>query len=199
MTDEAAHLNKIVASHAHGPTGIMNATLGGVKSIEHGSIQTNDTVKVMAERWVFHVPILTAVWGIIQAGGSAGIPEYALAKAKEIAENPFKRIMHSLRAGVKVVSRTDAGTPFNRHGNNAKELELMVKAGLTPMEAITCATRNGAEVCGLSKKLGTIEPGKLADLIVVNGNPTQEISLLQDKQRIMLVMKDGVTEVNWGI
>jgi imidazolonepropionase-like amidohydrolase len=177
----------------------MNAVLAGVKNIEHGSIQTKDTVKAMSESGVFHIPTLKAAWGIIQAGDSAGIPEYAMAKAKEMGEYPSKSLILSFRAGVKVASGTDAGTPFNRHGDNAKELELMVDAGLTPMDAIVCTTKNGAEVCGLSKRLGTIETGKLADIIVVNGDPSKEIRLLQNKQNIMLVMKDGIIEVNRGL
>ena len=103
------------------------------------------------------------------------------------------------RAGVKVAAGTDAGTPFNRHGENAKELELMVSAGLKPIEAITCATKIGAEACYLGAKTGTLEKGKWADLIVVDGDPTSEVKLLQNKAKIRLVMKAGVVEVNRGI
>ena len=199
VCDEAHHVGKFVASHAHGPTGIMNAILGGVKSIEHGSIQTKETVKAMAEHGVIQVPTLVASWNIVQNGTAAGIPEWAVAKAKEIVEYPPKSLMLCYKAGVKVAAGTDAGTPFNRHGDNAKELELMVAAGLKPIEAITCATKVGAEACWLGAKTGTIEKGKWADLIVVDGNPTTDVKILQDKARIRLVMKAGNVEVNRGI
>jgi imidazolonepropionase-like amidohydrolase len=199
VCEEANHVHKSVASHAHGPNGIMNAILGGVKSIEHGSIQTKETVKAMVEHGVFQVPTLTASWNIVQKGTAAGIPDWAVAKAKEIADYPPKSLMLCYRAGVKVAAGTDAGTPFNRHGENAKELELMVAAGLKPIEAITCATKIGAEACYLGAKTGTVEKGKWADLIVVDGDPTADVMLLQDKAKILLVMKAGAVEVNRGI
>ncbi len=199
VCEEAHHVHRFVASHAHGPTGIMNAILGGVKSIEHGSIQTNETVKAMVEHGVFQVPTLTASWNILQKGTAAGIPDWAVAKAKEIAEYPPKSLMLCYKAGVKVAAGTDAGTPFNRHGENAKELELMVAANLKPIEAITCSTKIGAEACYLGSKTGTLEKGKWADLIVVDGDPTADIKLLQDKAKIRLVMKAGAVEINRGI
>jgi imidazolonepropionase-like amidohydrolase len=199
VCDEAHHVGKLVASHAHGPTGIMNAIMGGVKSIEHGSIQTKETVKAMAEHGIIQVPTLVASWNILQRGTAGGIPEWAVAKAKEIAEYPPKSLMLCYRAGVKVAAGTDAGTPFNRHGENAKELELMVTAGLKPLEAITCATKVGAEACYLAAKTGTLEKGKWADLIVVDGDPSEDVRVLQDKAKIRLVMKAGSVEVNRGI
>jgi len=199
VCDETHQVGKFVASHAHGPTGIMNALLGGVKSIEHGSIQTKETVRAMVEHDAIHVPTLVASWNIVQKGTAAGIPEWAVIKAKEIAEYPPKSLMLCYKAGVKVAAGTDAGTPFNCHGENAKELELMVAAGLKPIEAITCATKVGAEACWLGAKTGTIEKGKWADLIVVNGDPTADVKILQDKTKIRLVMKAGSVEINRGI
>jgi imidazolonepropionase-like amidohydrolase len=199
VCDEASHVHKCVASHAHGPTGIMNALLGGVKSIEHGSIQTSETVKAMVEHDAIQVPTLTASYNIVTKGTAAGIPDWAVNKAKEIADYPPKSLMMCYRAGVKVAAGTDAGTPFNRHGENAKELELMVAAGLKPIEAITCATKVGAEACYLADKTGTLEKGKWADLIIVDGDPTVDIKMLQDKAKIRLVMKAGNVEINRGI
>jgi len=199
VSDEASHVHKFVASHAHGPTGIMNALLGGVKSIEHGSIQTKETVKAMVEHKAIQVPTLVASYNIVQRGTAAGIPDWAVNKAKEIVEYPPKSLMMCHKAGVTVAAGTDAGTPFNYHGENAKELELMVAAGLKPIEAITCATKNGAEACWLADKTGTLEKGKWADLMIVDGDPTEDITILQDKAKIRLVMKAGNVEVNRGI
>ncbi|HDI52624.1 MAG TPA: amidohydrolase family protein, partial [Candidatus Bathyarchaeota archaeon] len=94
---------------------------------------------------------------------------------------------------------TDSGTPFNRHGENAKELELMVEAGLKPMEAIVAATKTAAEAIGLGGRTGVLKPGMWADIIAVEGDPLSDIRVLQDKSRIKMVMKGGVIEVDRGV
>ncbi|RLI08677.1 amidohydrolase family protein, partial [Candidatus Bathyarchaeota archaeon] len=197
--EEAAAVGKGVASHAHGTTGIRNAVVAGVRTIEHGTIMDEEVVALMAEKGVFHVPTLVASWSILKHGREGGIPEYAVAKAEQLADYPARSMMLSHRAGVKVAMGTDSGTPFNRHGSNAKELELMVEAGLKPMEAITAATKVGAEAVGLGGRTGTLQKGRWADLIVVDGDPLGDITVLQDRSRIKLVMKAGVVEVNRGL
>jgi imidazolonepropionase-like amidohydrolase len=199
MVYEAACVGRTVASHAHGATGIKNAVLAGVKTIEHGSLVDDEAVKLMAQRGCFHVPTLVAGWNIVQHGEEAGIPAYAVNKAEEIAHEVRKNAMRSHRGGVKVAMGTDAGTPFNRHGCNAQEITHLVDAGFTPMEAIVAATKTGSECIGLEKQVGTLEPGKLADLIVVEGDPLKDIKVLEEKANILLVLKGGVVEVNRGI
>ncbi len=199
MVFEAACVGRTVASHAHGATGIKNAVLAGVKTIEHGSLVDDEAVKLMAQRGCFHVPTLVAGWNIVQHGKEAGIPAYAVDKAEEIAHEVRKNAMRSHRGGVKVAMGTDAGTPFNRHGCNAREITHLVDAGFTPMEAIEAATKTGSECIGLENQVGTLEPGKLADLIVVDGDPLEDIKVLEDKAKILLVMKGGVVEVNRGM
>ena len=199
MVYEAACVGRTVASHAHGATGIKNAVLAGVKTIEHGSLVDDEAVKHMAQRGCFHVPTLVAGWNIVQQGKEAGIPAYAVDKAEEIAYEVRKNAMRSHRGGVKVAMGTDAGTPFNRHGGNAQEITHLVDAGFTPMEAIVAATKTGSECIGLESHVGTLEPGKLADMIVVDGDPLKDIKVLEDKAKILLVMKGGVAEVNRGV
>jgi len=199
MVYEAACVGRTVASHAHGATGIKNAVLAGVKTIEHGSLVDDEAVKLMAQRGCFHVPTLVAGWNIVQHGKEAGIPAYAVDKAEEIAYEVRKNAMRSHRGGVRVAMGTDAGTPFNRHGGNAQEITHLVEAGFTPMEAIVAATKTGSECIGLEKQVGTLEPGKLADMIVVDGDPLKDIKVLEDKAKILLVMKGGVAEVNRGV
>ncbi|MBN2334520.1 amidohydrolase family protein, partial [Candidatus Bathyarchaeota archaeon] len=196
---EAACVGRIVASHAHGATGIKNAVLSGVKTIEHGSLVDDEAVKMMAERGCFHVPTLVAGWNIVEKGTEAGIPAYAVEKAKEIAYEVRKGVMRSRGGGVKVAMGTDAGTPFNRHGENAQEIIHLVEAGFKPMEAIVAATKTGSECVGLGDRIGTIEPGKLADLIVVEGDPLKDIRVLGDKANIRLVVKGGAVEVDRGL
>jgi imidazolonepropionase-like amidohydrolase len=199
MVYEAACVGRTVASHAHGATGIKNAVLAGVKTIEHGSLIDDEAVKLMAQRGCFHVPTLVAGWNIVQHGKEAGIPAYAVDKAEEIAHEVRKGAMRSHRGGVKVAMGTDAGTPFNRHGGNAQEIIHLVDAGFTPMEAIVAATHTGSQCIGLERQVGTVEPGKLADLIVVEGDPLRDIKILGDKANILLVLKGGIAEIDRGI
>lgn len=96
------------------------------------------------------------------------------------------------RAGVKIAMGTDAGTPFNEHGKNALELELMVKAGMSVMEAIVSATKSSAMLLGLDHEIGTIEEGKRADVLVIDGNPLEDLALFRDETKIEIIIKDGV-------
>ncbi|MHB8928212.1 MAG: metal-dependent hydrolase family protein [Bacillota bacterium] len=194
--EEAHNAGKKTLAHAQGANGIRNAILAGIDSIEHGFYLTDEIIGLMLERGVFLVPTLVAVHQIIVNGEKAGIPEYGVRKAKEHAEAHRKSFQKALKAGVKIAMGTDAATPFNFHGHNALELQLMVEAGMTPSQALQAATRMGAELLGLSDKVGTVEPGKLADLVLVDGDPLADIKLLQDKERIKLVVKGGQTAVD---
>ena len=182
---------KRTAAHAHGGDGLKTAILAGVDSIEHGTFLTAELVELMLEHGVYYVPTLTALHRILEHGVEAGIPAYAVEKAKQAQEVHFQSFDQAHGAGVKIAMGTDAATPFNRHGENALELQLMVEAGMTPMEAIVATTRTGAEVLGLAEQVGTVEVGKLADLLVVVGDPLADISVLQDKQKIEVVIKSG--------
>jgi imidazolonepropionase-like amidohydrolase len=182
---------KKTAAHAHGGDGLKTAILAGVNSIEHGTFLTMELVELMLEHGVYYVPTLTALHRILQHGVEAGIPEYAVEKAKQAEKVHFQSFDQAHRTGVKIAMGTDAATPFNRHGENALELQLMVEAGMTPMEAIVAATRTGAEVLGLADQVGTVEAGKLADLLVMADDPLADISLLQDEQKIEVVIKGG--------
>jgi len=199
ITYEAACVGKRVASHAHGPTGIKNAIEAGVKTIEHGSLIDEEAMKMLKEAGGFLVPTFVAGWNIVEHGLEGGIPKYAVDKAEEVAYEVRKNALKSHKMGVKVAVGTDAGTPFNRHGDNAQEIIHFVDAGFTPMEAIVAATKTGSECLGLENQIGTVEKGKLADLILVEGDPLKDIKVLGAKQNIKLVMKDGLIEVNRGV
>lgn len=196
---EAGCHGRYVASHAHGATGIKNAVETGVRTIEHGSLVDDEAVRMMKERGCFHVPTLVAGWNIVEHGVEGGIPEYAVEKAKAIAYEVGKNTMRSHRGGVKVAAGTDAGTPFNRHGGNAQEIIHLVEAGLKPAEALMAATRVASECIGMADRVGTLEPGKLADLIVVEGDPLKDVKVLGDKANIRLVVKGGAVEVDRGL
>jgi imidazolonepropionase-like amidohydrolase len=116
----------------------------------------------------------------------------ATASRSQVRDAHVKSFGRAVHAGVKIAMGTDAGTPYNVHGENLNELALMVEAGMTPMQAIVASTRMGADLLQLGDKVGTLEPGKLADIVLVEGNPAEQIDLLQDQSKIVLVMKDDV-------
>jgi imidazolonepropionase-like amidohydrolase len=103
----------------------------------------------------------------------------------------FQSVRRAYKSKIPIAMGTDAGTPFNCHGENLKEMELLVKAGMTPMEAMVATTKIASEVLGLEKRIGTLEKGKLADLVVIDGDPLKDIRLLQNKDKIQAIVKDG--------
>jgi len=189
--EEAHNVGKKAMAHAQGSTGIKNAILAGISSIEHGFYLTDEIIELMLKKDVFLVPTLSAVHHIVERGVEAGIPEYGVRKAKEAQKAHLQSFAKAYRAGVKIAMGTDAATPFNYHGKNALELELMVKAGMKPIDALLSATKMGAELMGWEDKLGKVKPGFWADLILVDGDPLEDIKILQDTSKISVVIKAG--------
>ena len=175
-----------VASHALGGPGLRMSIEAGVDSIEHGSYlnEDPDLLRMMADKGIFFVPTFV----VFVFHREVGTPE-AQAEAGDFRQHHVESVQKALAAGVKVVAGTDAGGWV--HGNNAQELECLVDAGMTPMQALVAATGWAAECCGLEKQVGTVQKGKFADLVVVDGDPLKDIRVLQDKTRIKLVMKEG--------
>ena len=184
-----------VAAHAHSHTeGIKNCIRAGVDSIEHGFPLDAPAADMMAERGTFLCPTLS-VNPAAQQAIEEGLWTYPGSEEQMKRMETYARdtIALAKRAGVKIALGTDAAMPLVFHGENAHEFELMVEYGMTPMEAIVAGTRNAAENIGLLDEIGTIEAGKAADLVVVDGNPLEDISILRDAGRIILVMKQGRT------
>jgi len=189
--EEARKAGRRTATHAQGTEGIKNSLWAGVNSIEHGFFLDDEAIELMLEMNAYLVPTLNAPYQIIRGGIKGGVPRYAVEKSKAVMKSHFQSVRRAYKAKIPIAMGTDAGTPFNCHGENLKEMELLVKAGMTPMEAIVATTQTASEVLGLEKKIGTLEKGKLADLIVVDGNPLKDIQLLQDKDKIRVIMKEG--------
>ena len=188
---EARRAGRRVAAHAHGADGMKNAIKAGTHSIEHATLMDEEAAGLMREYGVFMVPTLSALATTAACGLACGIPESALTKAKSMQARHEASFKKAARAGIKVALGTDAGTPFNYHGENAQELERMVALGMTPMEAIVAATSAAAALLGFSHTLGTIEPGKDADLLVVDGNPLKRVAVLRDREKLHGVMQGG--------
>lgn len=191
MVYEAGAQGKTCMAHAQGTQGIKNAVLAGVESIEHGIYVDEEVIAEMKRRGTFLVPTLAApVWVLRHAERMPGsILPQSVRKTKEVMEDHQRNIGEAIRAGVKVAMGTDSGV--GHHGSNAEELQLMCEAGATPMQAIVASTKTASECVHMSSEVGTIEPGKYADLLLVDGNPLDDIRILQDKARLHLIMQGG--------
>jgi len=185
---EAHKVGKKISTHAQGATGIKNAVLAGVDSVEHGIYLTDEIIEAMLKRGTYLVPTLNAPYFIVENGIEAGIPDYMVEKSKRVIEDHVRSFQRAKAAGVKIAMGTDGSTPFNGPEKTAFELSLMIKAGLTPMEAIAASTKSAAELLGVDKDFGTLEAGKTADFIVLNEDPLLNIDTLMN---VAEVYKDG--------
>jgi imidazolonepropionase-like amidohydrolase len=189
--DEAKQAGRKVAAHAHGASGMKNAIHAGVHSIEHATLLDEEATGLFQKHAVYMVPTLSALAKTGACRRGCGIPDDALEKAKAMTKRHQSSFRQAHHRGVLIAMGTDAGTPFNQHGDNAQELERMVALGMTPMEAIMASTSAAAQLIGIDDQVGTIEQGKQADLVLVDGNPLRKIDLLPDRSRIVGVMKEG--------
>jgi imidazolonepropionase-like amidohydrolase len=189
--DAAARARRKVAAHAHGASGMKNAIRAGVHSIEHATLLDEEAGELMMRHGVYMVPTLSALATTAAGRPGCGIPQSALDKAKAMTRRHRESFKKAHRAGILIAMGTDAGTPFNYHGDNAQELERMVALGMSPMDAIVAATSAAARLIGIQETVGTLGKGLQADLVLVEGNPLRRIDLLQDRSRIMGVMRAG--------
>jgi imidazolonepropionase-like amidohydrolase len=193
MVEEAHRVGLKVMSHAQSEVGIQLALRNGVDTIEHAIYLDAETIDLLLEKDAVVVPTFAIVNAIVAFGRAAGLPEYAIKKAEESHKAHLESIRRAFEAGVKIALGTDFAGPFGvAHGDNAVELEILVnQVGMSPMEAIASGTRIAAEALGLEDEIGTLSAGKAADLLIVTGDPSQDVSILKQKSAIELVMKSG--------
>jgi imidazolonepropionase-like amidohydrolase len=193
---EAHAAGKTVMAHAQATQGIKNAVLAGIESIEHGIFLDEDICREMKKRGTYLVATLIApLWVLRRAEKDpSSIPPYALRKAKEVVEVHKRAFRMAAELGVKIAMGTDTGV--GPHGTNAEEIAVMVENGLTPMQAIVATTKTAAECARVDALVGTIEPGKRADLIGVRGDPLANIALFKDSRCVAFVMQDGAVHSN---
>jgi imidazolonepropionase-like amidohydrolase len=190
IVQAAADLGRPVMAHAHGAEGIKRAVRAGVRSIEHGTFLDEEAIALMLEHGTWLVPTLTAGDVTDALAEDPRIPEPVRAKLREFGRPELDAFRAAAEAGVRVAMGTDC--PVAPHGTNLRELELMATHGFSPQQALVAATSSAAELLGLADELGTLEPGKRADLVVVDGDPLELATL---RERIEQVWKDGVRVV----
>ena len=186
IIDEAHAWHRKAAAHAHGDAAAKIAIAAGVDSIEHGSFLKNDTLAEMKARGTVLIPTMMAVETVVLKANAGKFPEVIAGKALAAGGSLAKTLGEAIRLGVKIGCGTDSAV--SEHGHNGHELSLMVKAGLTPLAALQAATSVDAELFGVADKLGTLAPGKLADVVAVPGNPLTDITAME---RVKFVMKEG--------
>lgn len=187
IVETAADLDRWVMSHAHGAEGIKRAVRAGVRSIDHGTFLDDEGIELMLERGTWLVPTLTAGDTTEELANDPKLPEPVREKLRTLGRPELAAFRRAAQAGVKVAMGTDC--PVAPHGTNLRELELMTTNGFTPEQALVAATSSAAELMGLEDELGTLEPGKRADVVVVDGDPFGFSTL---KERVEQVWKDGV-------
>ncbi len=184
---EAAAVGIHCFAHAQGAPGIKAAIRAGFRSIDHGIYLDDEAIEMMLARGTFFVPTLMAPVGVLDAAAAGvAIPEASIRKAREVVDIHREAFRRAVEAGVRIAMGTDSGvTP---HGENLRELALMAEGGLSPAQVLVATTRNAAELLGKADELGTVEPGKRADLVIVEGDPYDFTDLAA---RIPAVYQDG--------
>jgi imidazolonepropionase-like amidohydrolase len=186
--DTARDYGMRVAAHAHGAEGAKRAIRAGVATIDHGTLLDEEAHQLMKKHGTWLVPtLLAAEWSYEKAQTPGFFPDLVRPKALEIGPQASATFQRALRAGVKIAFGTDTGV--SAHGDNAREFALMAQAGMPPLETIRAATVRAAEVLEMSETLGALEPGLLADVVAVPGNPEADLAVMQ---RVSFVMKAGV-------
>jgi imidazolonepropionase-like amidohydrolase len=188
---DAHRLGRKVAAHAHGAQGVIWASEAGVDSVEHGHLMNDEAIATLKKNGTYLVPTLYLVDWQRENAAQANLPEYAKRKMEMVSQVGKANAKKAFEAGVKIGLGTDAAV--YPHGLNAHELNVYVKLGMTPLQAIQTATINDADLLGWSDKVGTLEPGKFADIIAVDGDPLADVTTLE---RVKFVMKGGETVKN---
>lgn len=189
--EEAHKAFRVVGAHAQATDGIKNAIRAGVDSIEHGVWLDDEAIELMLERGAYLVATLTAPWQIAHCGLEAGIPPFMVDKGWQVLDSHEASFSKALKAGVKLAMGTDQGTPVNKPGENAQEILRMARLGLSNRAAILAATAWAADLLRLSDETGRIQPALAADLLVLDRDPIEDLSVLTEQQAIRAVIQAG--------
>lgn len=191
---QTAHNHKLkVTGHCRATEGILNALRAGYDAIEHGTFIDDEGLELLLQRDVPVIPALYFEKASVERGPEFGLPQQVIDGHQETLDGGAESALRILRAGGRVGMGGDYGFGWNPHGDYAKELTFFVReVGFTPLEVIMCATKTGAELMGRGDEFGTVEAGKLGDLLIVDGDVLNDISLLEDRSRFLAVMQAGI-------
>lgn len=189
IVETAKEMGRTTACHAHGTEGIKNAIRAGTTSIEHGTMLDDEGVELMLQNGTFLVPTLVSGYRAMTEGKSAGMADWALEKEALANQYHHEAFQRAIKGGVKIAFGTDASTACNRHGEQVYEYVLLVEHGMTPIAAMQAGTIHAAELMRMDDMVGVIEPGKLADIVAFENDPTEDIT---EMTRSCFVMKDGI-------
>jgi len=173
------------AAHCHGTSGIKDAARAGITSIEHATMLDDEAIEIMLKMGTYIVPTFIAPEMIIVNGSKAGMAEWMVEKARRSAVNHASGVYKAFKAGVPIAFGSDSGTPYNFHGKQTYEFELMLRAGFTAEEALRAATVTAAKLLGMSDRVGTIEKGKLADIVAYDASPLDDIKVMHSCAFVM--------------
>jgi imidazolonepropionase-like amidohydrolase len=182
--NEAKKAGKRCAAHAHSAAAIRNAVVAGVDSIEHATEMEEDVIKLILTHGVHVVPTFSIYHKMMRIGAKRGIDPSIIDLTKRWWDVKVDRFVKAYKAGVKVVAGTDNGSPVGTHGDLTTELEILVQMGLSPYEALKAATISAAQMLGLQREIGTIEPGKFADLVVLSEDPTKNVAATRMVEKV---------------
>ena len=189
MVDEASYRDLPVMAHAHGSSGVKNALNAGIKSIEHGTFLDEECIQLLLENDAWLVATQLAHWSNLELLEAGELPDFSQEDSRKVAMNSHKNMKKAYQAGVKMVMGTDSG--IAPHGQNLRELGFLCDIGMNPMEAIQAGTKKASELLGMDNEIGTLEKGKLADVVISKTDPLQDIKSLGNPENIVLVMKEG--------
>ncbi len=189
--EEAHAAGKTANAHAHGAQGIKRAVAAGVDSIEHGYFIDSEAIDMMLARGTVLVATSAAIRNVVSHGAAAGIPVHMVEKAQSAIHSHVAGFRSAHRAGIALAMGTDSGVPFTHHGSNLDELVHLVAMGLSPQEAIRVATLDSARLLKLEDRIGSLDEGKMADLVIVDGNPLDDIAVLRAPENIRRVVLNG--------
>ena len=188
ICDTAKLYGLTIATHAHGTSGIKDAIRAGVTSVEHGMLMDEEGIELMKEHGTTLVPTLIAAERIIVKGKEIGSPDWMIAKAKQVYDHACHNFRRCIEENIPIAFGTDSGTPFNFHGKQAYEFQLMCENGMTPVQALTAATRTASQLMRKWDEVGSVEAGKFADVVAFDGDPMEDITAMT---RCCFVMKGG--------
>ena len=197
--EEAHNQGKKVSAHAHGSRGVKMALEAGCDSVEHGTVIDDDDVETMVRNGVFLVPTMSYSSHVKAMGDACTLPDYVVEKTLKARELRLKSLARAVAGGVRIAAGSDAGMPSVYHGDNAYELMAMVEAGMKPRDVIVAATSAAAELLGIDDIVGSVTTGKVADLLVVEGDPEEDVSLLRNRENIRAIFQSGRLVIDRGL